>query len=280
MAAACRVATVLLSLLLAGCAAPVRRLPIDPFPLRFPLSEVGSLEIEGRISGRPWVRDGIVYFATEDGSLTAVVVPFRSVLWRRPGGLWEADRRSSQEGQELILRVEGDHLQAFDAGMRRIWGFAADGRIVAEPAVSSGRVFFGTESRRFYCLKAATGKVLWSRRLQGAPLHPAVVHGKTLAVAASNSVVYVLSARGGSVLSWEAVPSRVIYPLAVAGPLVLVSSASSEVTAFDIKTRKRVGQYQADGTLVAGAVWSSPYVVLFVESPDSGRHRLVVLRSR
>ncbi len=104
--------------------------------------------------------------------------------------------------------------------------------------------------------------------------------GNTVAVAASNSVVYLLSRQGGSILSWEAIPSRVVFEPAAAGPLALVSSASPAVMALDLRTGKRAGQYEASGPLVAGAVWSSPYVVLFVEDEASGRQKIVFLRSR
>jgi outer membrane protein assembly factor BamB len=271
-------------LLLAGCAAPRAKPLVDPFPLRFPLVEAGTLEIEGRVVGQPWARDGILYFRTSDGSLTAVVIPSRSVLWRRSaaGGTGEAadEGTVSADPGGPVLRVEGDRLLAYDGAGGLLWEFAADGTISADPAVSSGRVYFGTVNRRFYCLNAATGKPRWQRRLQGSPLHPAVIGGGTVAVAASNSVVYSLSARGGSILSWEIVPSRLLYPLAAAGALVLVTSGSPEVTALEIKTGRRAARHLAPGPLAAGAVWSPPYVVLFVEDAESGHLRVAFLRSR
>jgi len=273
----------LAGLMLASCAGPASRPLVDPFPLRFPLSESGSLVIEGRVVGQPWAKDGVVYFATSDGFLTAVVIPSRSVLWRRAG----VGRRGETDGtagpedpHEPALRIEGKRLRAINGEGGKIWEFEAGGAIPAAPASAGGHVYFGDSERMFYCLEAATGKVSWRRRLQGAPLHPAVVIGGTVVVAASNSVVYFLSGRGGSIQSWETVPSRVVYPLAAAGPLVLVSSASPEVTALEVKTRKRIGQYSASGPLVAGAVWSPPYVVLFVEDAVSGGQRIVFLRSR
>ena len=259
---------------------------MDPFPLRFPLVEAGTLEIEGHVVGQPRARDGIVYFTTREGDLTAVVVPSRSILWRKPvrgGGL----RRGSEitpaclpGSESLALKVDGAAIRATDRNGVKMWEFAAEGTISAEPAVRDGRVYFGTAERMFYCLNAKTGKRVWSRRLQGAPLHPAVIRGGTLAVPASNSVVYLLSARGGSVLSWETVASRILYELAAADPVVLVSSATSDLVAIDLRTGKRVGQYEAPGVLAAGAVWSPPYVVLFVEDAESGRQRIVFLRSR
>jgi outer membrane protein assembly factor BamB len=290
MARSCRCAAfVTFSLMLAACAAPAKKPLVDPFPLRFPLVEAGTLAIEGHIIGQPWAEDGVVTFATDDGFLMAVVVPAGSLLWRHPGPAEEEGSALRpvpvsgpvQSGPETpLLRVEGDRLRAFDAGGGMTWEFAAAGTIASEPEVLSGRIYFGTEDRWFYCLKAATGKAKWRRRLQGAPLHPAVIGEGTVAVPASNSVVYFLSARGGSILTWENVPSRVLYPLAAAGPLVLVSAASQEVTALEIGTGKRVGQYLASGPLVAGAVWSPPYVVLFVEDAESGGQRIVFLRSR
>ena len=279
-----RYATLALAgLMLASCAGPDRRPLVDPFPLRFPLAEAGTLEIEGRVVGQPWAKDGVVYLATSDGYQTAVVVPSRSVLWRRPGvegTSAKEDTAVPEDPRKPVLRFEGNRLGAFDGKGGEIWKFETGGDFFAAPALAAGRVYLGDSERMFYCLAAATGHVKWRRRLQGAPLHPAVVTGGTVVVAASNSVVYFLSARGGSILSWETVPSRVVYPPVSAGPLVLVSSASRDVTALDIKTQKRVGQYQASGPLVAGAVWSPPYVVLFVEDPESGRQRLVFLRSR
>jgi outer membrane protein assembly factor BamB len=285
-----RASLVLFGLMLTACAVPARRPLVDPFPLRFPLTEVGGLGIEGHVVGQPQARDDVLTFATDDGFLTAVVIPSRAILWRRPGPgdaggatlrSVSAEGGSFQAGAEApLLQVEGDRLRAFDAGGSLIWEFAADGTISAEPAVSSGRVYFGTGTRWFYCLNAATGKVKWRRRLQGAPLHPAVISGGTVVVAASNSVIYLLSARGGSILSWETVPSRVVYELAAAGPLVLVSSASADVTALDIKTGKSADHYLASGPLLTGAVWSPPYVVVFVEDAGSGRQRIVFLRSR
>jgi len=272
-----------LGLTLTSCSVKAHKPLVDPFPLRFPLVEAGTLEIEGHVVGQPWAQDGIVHYATREGYLTAVVASSRSVLWRRIGPAGAADTVDPPfpEGQKRpTLRAEGSRLQAFDGENKLIWEFAADGAITADPAVSEGRLYFGTENRRFYCLKAGTGKAVWSRRLQGAPLHPAIVRGGKLIVLASNSVVYFLSVRGGSILSWETVPSRVVYELAAAGPLVLVSSASPDVTALDIKTGKTAGHYLASGPLLTGAVWSPPYVVVFLEDAESGRQRIVFHRSR
>jgi len=263
--------------MLAGCASQSVKPLVDPFPLRFPLVEAGTLEIEGHIVGQPRVQGDIVYYLTREGYLTAVVIPSRAVLWRSKNELMPPS--SSALAGISFLRDAG-LIQAVDAEGKPVWEFQAEGAIQADPAVARGHVYFGDSDRTFYCLDATTGKVRWRRRLQGAPLHPALIRGDTVAVAASNSVVYLLARKGGSILSWEAVPSRIVYEPAAAGPLALIASASPAIVALDLRTGKRAGQYEAPGPLAAGAVWSSPYVVLFVEDEASGRQKIVFLRSR
>ncbi len=261
-----------------ACAARDGRPLVDPFPLRFPLTEAGTLEIDGQVAGQPWAKDGIVYYGTREGAATAVVVSSRAVLGRSRAGRTVPD--SGRPAGEPAFSREGALLRARDGQGKATWEFRAAGAIQADPVQFGSRLYFGDAARTFYCLDAAAGKVKWRRRLQGAPLHPAVVGGGTVAVAASNSVVYRLSRRGGSILSWEPVPSRIVYEPAAAGPFVIISSASPAVTALDLRTGRRAGQYEAPGPLVAGAVWSPPYVVLFVEDEGSGRQKIVFLRSR
>ena len=347
-------------LALAGCAGPAKRLLVDPSAVRFPLVETGTLEIDGTVVGQPQARDGIVYFATREGFLTAVVVPARQILWRfkadhsisaspelgenhiviRDDGnvLYVLDTRGllvfkkqideavtsairenkgriffgtaagkalvldlSAGGEvlweftatvvpaaaitagpvffdDLVIFAAAGRLLALDHTGKPVWEFDANGAITADPAIADGRLYFGTENRFFYCLDVTTGKKRWARRIQGAPLHPALVLGRRLVVPASNSVIYFISRRGGSILSWEAVPSRVVRVLAASGPLILVSSAAPNLIAYDFATGKRLGEHLASGPLAAGVLWVPPFIVLVVGDEESGRQRLIFLR--
>ncbi len=238
-------AGVILSLLLAGCAVSAHRPLVDPFPLRLPLAEAGTFDIDGRISGQPRVRDGVLSYVTLEGYSTELVVSTRTVLRR------DKDADPTAKAAPPDTRV-----------------------------AAGNRVYSGSADRMFFCQDATTGKVRWKRKLQGALLHPPIVAGRRVVVIASNSTVYFLSARGGSILSWAAIPSRVIFEPARAGEFLLVSPAADRLIVFDLRTGERIGQHLTSGTLVAGAVWSSPYVVLFEEASDTGRQRIVFLRSR
>jgi outer membrane protein assembly factor BamB len=345
-----------------NCAVPRKGPFVDPSAVRFPLVEAGTLEIEGTVVGQPRARDGIVYFATREGFLTAVVVPARRVFWKfkaekavsvspelgekhiflrddgnaiyvldfrgslvikiqvdepvssavreygekvyfgtasgkaialdlSAGGekFWEVTASASAAAvtagpvffDDLVIFGAADgRLLALSQAGKLVWEFAAAGAVTADPTVADGRFYFGTENRFFYCLNAATGKKRWARRIQGAPLHPALSLGRRLVVPASNSVIYFISRRGGSILSWEAVPSRIVHDLAAAGPVILVSSGGSSFVALDFSTGKRLGEHLASAPLAAGALWVSPFVVLVMGDEESGRQRLVFLRAR
>lgn len=234
-----------LGLALAGCAVSTHKPLVDPFPLRLPLAEVGSLEIEGHIAGQPGVKDGILHYVTREGLTTELVVSTRTFL------------RRQRDVDPTPEAVPPD-----------------------TPAAAGIRVYSGSADRMLTCFDAATGKVKWKRKLQGALLYPPIVAGRHIAVVASNSTLYFLSARGGSILSWEAIPSRIVFEPARAGESLLVSPAAARLFVFDLRKGERIGQHLTSGTLVAGAVWSPPFVVLFEEDPGTGRQRIVFLRSR
>ena len=351
--------TAILSVGLASCGGPANRPLVDPTAFRLPLAEAGSLEIEGTVAGQPRSRAGVVFFATREGFLTAVIVPARQVLWRfkaespvsvspeigdghillRDDGnvVYVLDFMGTlvlrkQLGEAVTSAVRGDggriyfgtaggkavaldlsaggaqvwayagaaavtsgpvfagdmamfgaadgKLIALDKTGKLMWEFLAKGAIAVDPAAAEGRLYFGTGDRHFYCLRLATGKRIWSRRLQGSPIHPALIRGRRLALAASNSVVYFLSGRGGAILSWEAVPSRIVHEISDAGALVLVSSSSPSLVAVEFASGKRIGEHAFSGPLAAGALWASPFVILVAVDAETGGQRLVILGPR
>ncbi len=360
-------ALVSLALALTSCAAAPKKLLLDPFPVRLPLVEAARVPIDGHVVGQPRAHDGVVYYATREGRLAAVVIPSQTVLWqfatdgpisygpeaagglvlvRDDGGVLygvagppsraalkikldaavpstvrivenelvltaaEGDvRRFDFEGREtggyrlpapgarvtagpvpvygrdrgLVSSLFGysdGRLIAVDLQGALIWEYRAAGAITADPVVSGGRVYFGTDARMFYCLGAKKGHKKWSRRLQGAPVHPALVSGGRIVVAASNSVVYVLARSGGSIVAWEPIASRLLHEPCAAGPFVLVSSAAPGLKALDARTGAKVEELPTAGPLVAGALSSPPFIVLVEEDPDSGAQALVFLRSK
>ena len=91
--------------------------------------------------------------------------------WREPG--WEPQRipfdyaYPLSAGNGLVyFGSSADHaVHALDAKTgRERWRFFTDGPVRLAPAVSDGRIYFGSDGGRVYCLDGRTGEVEWSFR--------------------------------------------------------------------------------------------------------------------
>lgn len=59
-----------------------------------------------------------------------------------------------------------DQVRCLDAATGEVrWSFFADGPVRLCPAVHEGRLFFGSDDGRIYCVKAADGALVWKRRI-------------------------------------------------------------------------------------------------------------------
>jgi outer membrane protein assembly factor BamB len=77
-----------------------------------------------------------------------------------------------------------------DTGKER-WRFYADGPVRLAPAITGGKVYFGSDDGRVYCLAATSGKLLWTRR--------AAPSGRK--VLGNGRLISVWPVRGGTVLA-------------------------------------------------------------------------------
>ena len=97
--------------------------------------------------------------------------------WPRRNAMFGPDRRSRIDGaydatvvgKTMFIGCEyNDSVVALDtetAAQR--WRFYAEGAVRFAPIVSRGKLYFGADDGRLYCLGAADGKLLW--RFDGAP---------------------------------------------------------------------------------------------------------------
>jgi outer membrane protein assembly factor BamB len=190
-------------------------------------------------------------------------------VWHLPprNAMFGPDRRSRIDGsycaaivgKTLFLGCEyNGSLVALDTetGAEK-WRFFAEGAVRFSPAAANGRLYFGADDGRLYCLDAADGKLLW--RFDGAPTPQKIVnHGKIAskwpvtggAVVADGVVcfacgawpldgvlIYGVDARSGKLLwhhdTWEGVANG--YLAVRDGQLVLKHVARGGLN-LDVKT--------------------------------------------
>ncbi len=85
-----------------------------------------------------------------------------------------------------------DSVTAIDTDTGRVrWRFYADGPVRLAPSLAGGKVYFGSDDGRVYCLAATSGKLLWKRR--------AAPSGRK--VLGNGRMISVWPVRGGMVLA-------------------------------------------------------------------------------
>ena len=66
----------------------------------------------------------------------------------------------------LFASSANDSVHALDAATGKpLWRFTTDGPVRYAPVVLAGRVYFGSDDGRVYCVDAAKGKQIWSRQI-------------------------------------------------------------------------------------------------------------------
>ncbi|MBT3198595.1 MAG: PQQ-binding-like beta-propeller repeat protein [Phycisphaerales bacterium] len=118
----------------------------------------------------------------------------RPAFWQiRQGRLqFDAGYEPVVAGKTLFVgSSHNDSVTALDTDTgRQRWKFYADGPVRLAPVAADGKVFFGSDDGRVYCLSASSGKLLWSRR--GAPSGRQVL--------GNGRLISVWPVRGGPVL--------------------------------------------------------------------------------
>lgn len=120
------------------------------------------------------------------------------------------------------------------------WRFEADGRIVAEPSVGSGKVVIRTD-KQLYALDVRTGVLLWTAPVQSGsislPTPPLI--GGDLVVVGYQSGVKALDAETGQVV-WESLNTScvgaAVVPAAMNETMVYVVRYSCNARAYDRAT--------------------------------------------
>lgn len=132
------------------------------------------------------------------GRSTATTLQKPGIVWQYPTGDSESQPVISPEGRIYI--GHGNHLDALSMKGEKSWSFTADDK-VRSPLVYQNKIYFGTNSGRFYALDAA-GNQLWIYQTGSWIFSaPAVAPDGTVYVGSSDGYLYAFSPAGQ--LKWR-----------------------------------------------------------------------------
>ena len=123
-----------------------------------------SVYTGGWVVNAPTVADGVVYFGSDDDSVSAVDASTGERLWRFAAG--EVMRSTpTVTGGAVYVGSNDNHVYALNAETGELlWKYDTGGWAQYSPAVSGGKVYLSAQTmggHRIHALDAASGEVVW-----------------------------------------------------------------------------------------------------------------------
>jgi outer membrane protein assembly factor BamB len=197
----------------------------------------------------PLVVQGDWVIAETEGALTAFRSADGSHVWRRD--LLGTDVRPTIEGDNLYVPLHNGRLLALDlrTGAER-WGKNFVGPL-SEVLALPDRIFFGTDDKWFYCLRAADGEREWQRVRLGS-----FVRGRPIAdehhiyVASMDNTLRAFRRENGALVWHPSVPFRPTTGPVLIDSMVVVAGNAAELRAFDATNGRPAGEIKLEEPLV------------------------------
>lgn len=131
-----------------------------------------------------------------------------------------------------------------------LWTFEAGGAITSSPVIAGGRVYFGSDDYKLYCLDALSGEALWSFPTEDMIEAPPTVVEETVYIGSNDFFFYAINAATGE-QRWKVETGDKILGAANSletdeGLCIVVGSYDSSLYGFDAATGKERWKYTTD----------------------------------
>ena len=234
------------ALLLLGPAAFAQVTPGATDPVTPATSPAGTAHVD-------YYRGNIGHTGVSDEKLTAPL----SVLWRHTTAYAKNNPASPVYGASTVYFPSGGAFYALNAADGTLrWQYPADGKartfFATTPALVGGFLYVTDDNGQAYKLDAATGKQVWTTKLEGTIRSAPIVSDGVVYFGSGNSHGYALSADTGQVIWDTQMGGPIITSPTLTGGLVVFTSSDGNVYSLNARTGKKgwAVPFVADPSLV------------------------------
>jgi len=150
---------------------------------------------------------------------------------------------------------------------QKIWEYDTNGAINSAPAVSDGKVYFGTPNSKIYCLNANTGDKIWEYETGGGVGSSPAVYNGMLYIGSGDYNIYCLNANNGEKIWNYTTGGHIGSSPAISDGKVYIGSWDNNLYCLNADTGEKIWSYTT-----GREVYPSPTIVngnLYIGSGDS-----------
>ncbi len=141
-------------------------------------------------------------------------------------------------------------------------------------------LYFGSDNY-FYCYNLKKRKLKWKIRTGGRIVGFPVVDKKRIYLVCLNNVLYCINKKGGDILWWKSISSRVPYQLYLARNFLLVSTLSNDLLAFRKENGERIGKFKVSKRILnTNPLINISEIIIGVFEPSLEHEKLLILKKK
>jgi outer membrane protein assembly factor BamB len=146
------------------------------------------------IDATPVVTEGKMVLGSRDGSLYAVDLNTRALLWKFTyGPTWSISSPLVHQGKVFVGWSDNKLFCAVDLQTgKEVWKYEAGDYVYSSPVVAGNTVMVGSGDNKLYGFDAATGKVQWTFKTQGSIYSSPVLDSATVYIGSDDGAMYAL----------------------------------------------------------------------------------------
>lgn len=233
------------------------------------LGSVWHTDTGGTVKSSPAIANGVLYIGSDDGKLWALDAGNGNEVWSQSTGDAIRSSPAVVDGVVYVGSNDGK-VYAFDAvNGDTVWTTTLGGWITAAPLVVDGRVFIGTRGGFFYSLDADTGSIEWSHQIWDV-WASAAYKGGLVYVGSDQYKLYAYHSNSGKLKWSKTLDGRVRGGPSISGGSVFVGDDDGNVSSFNRKTGHLRWSSRAAPTSTNPIVRSAPAIGRGLVYVDTG----------
>jgi outer membrane protein assembly factor BamB len=146
------------------------------------------------IDATPVVTEGKLVLGSRDGSLYAVDIKTKALLWKFTyGATWCISSPLVQQGKVFVGWSDNKLFCAVDLQTgKEVWKYEAGDYVYSSPVIAGNTVMVGSGDNKLYGFDATTGKVQWTFKTQGSIYSSPVLDSATVYIGSDDGAMYAL----------------------------------------------------------------------------------------